>query len=193
VKEDKLFKSHYEPGLVRNNIQNVALRSYTHIQGLATDDPANSTEIIFTPRVEVDARMTSIFQLYGENKGMALTSIVSNMNKQRYLFLLDCGLACSEENEIELTRVLRDSIGVLPALYDGMILRTVNSYHVVGFIPLSLQDWVGHMAQSLLLKTSTGHPIADTRYIGHSLEREYGSLRISDYMNKPTPDFVCNI
>lgn len=187
----KLFHQYYEPKLEEIGIDNVVLRTYTHIKGLSTDDPNNSTELIFTPRQEVDERMNIIFSEIGEKKGIAITSIVSNNSSPRYLFLLDCSLKASPENEIELINVLKESFNLLPALKNGMVLRTKNSYHVIGFIPLSIEEWHAHMAQSLLLKTKNGDQIADVRYVGHSLERGYGSLRLSDYLGKPTPDFVC--
>ncbi len=193
MKGDRLFAEHYEPGLIRQKIANVVLRTYVHIRGLATDDPENSTEIIFTPRTEVSRRMDKTFASFGEDKGMAITSIVGIGPLQQYLFLLDCSLAVSDWNEWELINVLRRSVGLSTALRDGMVLRTKNSYHVVGFCPLSLEEWHRHMAQAILLKTSEGNPISDVRYIGHSLERGYGSLRMSDYQGKPTPDFICLI
>lgn len=188
---EKLFKNYYEPKLVENEIENIVLRTYTHIKGFSTDDPDNSTELIFTPRKEVDERLEDIFAVHGEDKGMAVTSIVSYKTEQRYLFLLDCALPVSENNEKELIKVLKDSVTVLPTLKNSMVLRTKNSYHIVGFIPLTKEDWQSHMAQAILLRNSLGEYIADIRYIGHSLERGYGSLRISDYLGKPTPDFIC--
>ena len=193
MKGEMLFRKYYEPGLIRQNIDNVVLRTYTHIQGFATDDPANSTKVIFTPRMEVDWRMNETFSIFGEDRGMAITSIVSVGALQRHLFLLDCALLISDDNERELLGVLRRSFEMLPALEDGMVLRTKNSYHIIGFRPLSLNEWHHHMAQAILLKTGSGNPIADVRYIGHSLEREYGSLRISDYLGKATPDFICRL
>ena len=46
--------------------------------------------------------MTEIFALTGKEKGMAITSLVSQKTKQKYLFLLDCSLLVSDENEREL-------------------------------------------------------------------------------------------
>lgn len=188
---EKLFKNYYEPKLVEQKIDNVVLRTYTHIKGLSTDDPDNSTELLFTPRSEVDERLEDIFSVHGENKGMAITSIVSHKTEQRYLFLLDCSLSVTDENEKELIEILKNSIDFLPALKSSMLLRTKNSYHLVCFVPLNKEDWQNHMAQAILLCNSKKEHIGDIRYIGHSLERGYGSLRISDYQGKPTPDFVC--
>jgi hypothetical protein len=47
------------------------------------------------------------------------------------------------------------------------------------------------MAEAILLRNKNGDSVGDVRYIGHSLERGYGSLRLSDYLGKPTPDFIC--
>lgn len=186
----KLFKDYYEPKLIENGIENVVLRTYKHIKGFATDDPSNSTELIFTPRKEVDQRMDTFVD---SNSGVAITSLVGVKTEQRYLFLLDCGLSVSTENERELIEILRNSRDSLPALGSGMILRTLNSYHVIGFVPLNKTDWQNHMAKAILLRTKNGEPIGDIRYIGHSLEREYGSLRLSDYLGKPTPEFICYV
>jgi len=187
----KLFQKYYEPKLIEQNVDNIVLRTYTHIQGLATDDPNNSTKLIYIPREELDKKMTQIFSQTGKERGMAITSLISQKTKQKYLFLLDCSLSVSDGNEKELISVLKKSSKLLPALKSGMVLRTKNSYHVIGFIPLSFDEWQKQMAQSILLRTKKGENIADIRYIGHSLERGYGSLRLSDYMNKPTPEFVC--
>jgi hypothetical protein len=188
---EKLFKNYYEPKLIEQGIENIVLRTYTHIKGLSTDDPDNSTELIFTPRNEVDKRLEDTFSIHGEDKGMAVTSIVSYKTEQKYLFLLDCSLAATEENEKELIDILKKSSDLLPALKSSMLLRTKNSYHLVCFVPLSKQDWQYHMAQAILLCNSKKEHLGDIRYIGHSLERNYGSLRISDYQGKPTPDFIC--
>jgi len=188
---EKLFQRYYEPKLIEQNVDNVVLRTYTHIKGLSTDDPNNSTELIFTTRKEVDKKMSRIFLKVGKEKGMAITSLISQKAKPKYLFLLDCSLPISNNNEKELISILKNSLNIFPALKSGMVLRTLNSYHVVGFIPLDFKEWQNHMAQAILLKTHKGEPVSDVRYIGHSLERGYGSLRLSDYLNKPTPDFVC--
>ncbi len=190
---DKLFKNYYEPKLIENNIENVVLRLYNHTQGSSADDPSNSTELVFTPRKEVDARLDDIFKVTSEDKGIAITSIISHNTEQKYLFLLDCSLEVNSHNEEDLIRTIKNSVANMPALRNAMLLRTKNSYHVVSFIPLSKSEWLSHMAQSILLVNSRGENIADIRYVGHSLERGYGSLRISDYGDKPTPDFVCYI
>ena len=191
MKGEKLFEEYYESKLVEQNIDNVVLRTYTHIKGLSTDDPDNSTELIFTPRKEVDRRLKNIFFKTGEEKGIGITSIVSVKAKQRFLFLLDCALLVSDQNEKELIQILKDSVEPMSGLRGGMVLRTLNSYHAVGFVPLNENDWQNHMAHAILLKTKNEEPVGDIRYIGHSLERGYGSLRISDYKGKPTPDFIC--
>lgn len=188
---EKLFKNYYEPKLIEQGIENIVLRTYTHIKGLSTDDPDNSTELVFTPRIEVDKRLEDIFYVNGENKGMAVTSLVSHKTEQKYLFLLDCSLSVSDENENELIEILKKSTNLLPALESSMLLRTKNSYHLVCFVPLNKEEWQNHMAQAILLCNSKKEHIGDVRYIGHSLERTYGSLRISDYQGKPTPDFIC--
>lgn len=190
MKGDKLFTERYEPGLIQNRVKNVVLRTYTHIKGLATDDPDNSTEIIYTPRTEVDQRMSGIHEIFGEDKGIAITSLVSVGTEQRHLFLLDCALPRDRyPNGRRLIAAIERNQRSFPGLRDGMVLRTQNSFHVVGFKPLTLNEWYRHMGQALLLKTDDGQPIADVRYVGHSLERGYGSLRLSDYQGKPTPDF----
>ncbi len=122
---------------------------------------------------------------------MAVTSLISAKTKPKFLFLLDCSIEVSGENEKELIESLAGAKSRMKGLGICMLLRTLNSYHVVGFVPLSSDEWHEHMVQAILLKNSKGQPFADIRYIGHSLERGYGSLRISDYLGKPTPDFIC--
>ncbi len=190
MKGQKLFREYYEPKLIEQGIDNVVLRTYTHIKGFATDDPDNSTQLLFTPRAEVDERMDVLFAGMGESRGMAITSLVSVKATPKYLFLLDCSLAISEEHERGLINTLRSSTHLFPALRSGMVLRTRNSYHVIGFVPLTLHEWNTHMGQAILLRTAQKEVVADIRYVGHSLERGYGSLRLSDYQGKPTPDFV---
>jgi len=189
---EKIFQKYYEPKLIKQEIANVVLRTYIHIKG-STGDMANYGEVIFTPRNEVDKRLNDLFAKTGTQKGISITSLVSHKHTQKYLFLLDYSLSVSKKNETELIRVLTNSTGILPALKKGMILKTKNSYHVVGFIPLEKDVWHKHMAEAILLRTSKGEDISDIRYIGHSLERGYGCLRVSDYEDKPTPDFVCYI
>lgn len=193
MKGDKLFTEHYEPRLLAQGIENVVLRQYTHVQGFATDDPVNSTRLIFTPRSEVDARLEALSVLCGTEFGVSITSLVSHKTEQKWLFLLDCSLSVSQKHERELFEALKGSQHALPALKHGMLLRTANSYHVVGFVPLLKDEWQRHMAQAILLRTKEGSVIADVRYVGHCLERSYGSLRLTDYLGKPTPDFVCDI
>lgn len=191
MRGEKLFKKHYEPRLIENGVDNVVLRAYTHIQGLHTDDPENSTELIFSPTKEVDERLNDIFYHNGTQQGVAITSIISVDAKERRLFLLDCGLPITSENEEELTSLL--SSKPLKALEKNMLLRTQNSYHIIGFVPLSIEEWHEHMAQAILMRTASGNTVSDIRYIGHSLERGYGSLRLTDYKGKPTPDFIYSV
>ncbi|MBX4212446.1 hypothetical protein KW787_03280 [Candidatus Pacearchaeota archaeon] len=190
-RDHKLFLNHYEPGLTRNNLVNVVLRIYSHIKGLETDDPENSTELIFTPRSEVDQKLDKISELFREDRGIAITSLVGRSAELKHLFLLDCKLEASVENDSKVVEAFRCSKG-FTALSDGMILKTQNSYHIAGFVPLEFNKWIDHMGSALLLRTADGIPIADHRYIGHSLKRGYGSLRISDYQGKPLPIFLAH-
>ncbi|MFM2357702.1 MAG: hypothetical protein RJA61_439 [Candidatus Parcubacteria bacterium] len=191
MKREKIFKKYYESKLAEQEINNVVLVTYIHTKGLMMDDINNSRELIFTPLTEVDNRIKNIFSNTGEKRGISISSLISHKNEQKYLFLLDCKLPISDKNEKELVLSIHKSKHLLPALKNGMILRTQNSYHVVGFIPLSKEEWQKHMAYAILLRTNTDEDIADMRYIGHSLERGFGCLRVSDYEEKPTPDFVC--
>lgn len=188
---EKIFEKYYEPKLIEHDIDNIVLVTYAHTKGLMTDDPKKPREVIFTPRKEVDKRIGDIFSKTKETRGISISSLISHNNRQKFLFLLDCSIPVSKKNEKELLETLKKSTDILYALKDGMILRTKNSYHVVGFIPLTRDEWQKHMAYAILLRTSKDQDIADVRYIGHSLERGYGCLRISDFENKPTPDFVC--
>lgn len=191
MRSEKIFQKYYEPKLIEHDIDNVVLVTYAHTKGLMIDDPKKPREIIFTPRTETDKRIEDIFSKTKESRGISISSLISHNTQQKYLFLLDCSIPVSKKNEKELIASLEKSIDFLYALKDGMLLQTANSYHIVGFIPLSKDEWQKHMAYAILLRTSKGEDIADIRYIGHSLERGYGCLRISDYENKPTPDFVC--
>jgi hypothetical protein len=193
MKDDKLFVERYEPRLKRQSIGNVVLRVYEHTPGVVPDDPEHSTKIIYTPRDEVDGRMTDLYSVSGEGRGIAITSLVSARAQQMHLFLLDCALPVATANTLKLVKVLRAAKNSMAALSDSMLLKTQNSYHVAGFLPLYQWEWAEHMGRALLLRTSDGQQVADVRYVGHSLDRGYGSLRISDYMGKPTPDFVCDI
>ncbi|MEQ1561712.1 MAG: hypothetical protein ABL899_03275 [Nitrospira sp.] len=188
-----LFKNYYEPKLLEQGVDNIVLRTYTHIKGFSTDDPNNSTELIFTPQKEVSRRINDIFSKTKLEKGVAITSIVSFKTSQKFLFLLDCGISVSDKNEKELISIIKKSKKKMKGLKRAMVLRTLNSYHVVGFVPLSFEEWQNHMAEAILLRNKKGESVGDIRYIGHSLERGYGSLRLSDYLGKPTPEFVCYI
>jgi hypothetical protein len=99
-----LFRDYYGPKLFEQGIHNVVLRTYTHIKGFSTDDPNNSTELIFTPRKEVSDRLDDIFSKAKGNRGIAITSFVSKGASQRFLFLLDCGIPVSNKNEKETER-----------------------------------------------------------------------------------------
>lgn len=193
MKGDKLFKKYYEPKLAEQGIDNIVLRTYKHIKGFETDDPENSTSLIFSPRKEVDKRLEDIFSKEEQDRGIAVTSIVSFETEERLLFLLDCSLPISKDNEKQLIELLKSGKKFLPGLESGMILRTLNSFHVVGFSPLRKEEWYDHMGRVILMRVKSGEPVGDIRYIGHSIERGYGSLRITDYLNKPTPDFICYI
>ena len=121
MKGDRLFTEHYEPRLLKQGIENVVLRQYTHVIGFATDDPENSTRLIFTPRKEVDGRLDSLAQLYGEEFGVSITSLVSHRTEQKWLFLLDCGISVSRKHERELLETLRAREQSLPALRGGIV------------------------------------------------------------------------
>jgi hypothetical protein len=191
MRSDKLFKEYYEPKLTQHNVNNVVLRTYEHLSGQNLDDPKKETELVFSLREEVDTRLDKIFSEYENKKGIAISSIVGVGTEQKYLLLLDCGLNISDENQKSIIENLKNISKVSPEFTDSMILKTKNSYHIVCFTPLTKEKWVELMGQSLLLRNTDNEFVVDVRYAGHSLVRGYGSLRINDYEDKETPDFVC--
>ncbi len=190
MSDTNLFKEYYIPNLLAEDISNIVLRKYFHVKGVQADAPLDSTTLIFTPLSESATRVTRLAPQDDGAHGIALTSIISIGSEVKQLFLLDCGIPISCTNEVELLQLLDASRGIFPALKKGMLLRTKNSYHVVGFTPLSKEEWLKHMTSAIILCTKSGASVADARYVARSLARGYGSLRISSYEDKIEPEFV---
>jgi len=192
MKGEKIFREYYAPQLSAKYVDNVVLRVYDYIPELPMKEQIDGhATLIFSPLGEVEERIEKIFTETGESRGIGLTSIVSVRSMQKFLFLLDCSLPVCDESEEELLKIFRNSDDILPGVKSGMALRTKNSYHIAGFVPLDRQSWYEHMAHAILLKTEKGAPVADTRAVGYNISRGYGTLRINDYKEKPTPDFIC--
>ena len=188
---ESIFKKHYLPGLKRHGVENVIL---CHISDVGYPlSEADTGELLFMPLPEACWKIERFFSEERPDSALTLTSILSTGRRLRYLFLVDFFLPVSRANESELVEILHDARWALPALQDGMVLRTQRSYHAVGFTPLSRDEWERHMHTMLLLRTRKGERFVDESYMDLSLRRGYGSLRITDYVAKGVPEFMCTL
>jgi hypothetical protein len=100
-----------------------------------------------------------------------------------HLPLLDFRLPISEGN-VRLVRAAAESLG----LEHGAICASGRSYHVYGFIVLSVEQWRDLMTRALLLA-----PLVDTRFIAHRMLAKRGVLRVSTCREKPTEPTVVEL
>lgn len=187
---EKIFRDNYLPPLEKMGITEMTIRDYAHTSGTVADDPSGTLMFRHVPLRDVDETITQLFQKHGgDNRGIAITSCVRTENGPKRLLLLDFALAVTLKNEQAIYHALRECAAESEAYKNSALMRTTSSYHLVGFTPLRYNAWVRAMGTALLLG---GHelPMIDTRYIGHSLMRGYGSLRVSDMGTKETPTLI---
>ncbi len=193
MKPEDLFREYYLSNLLKNGVDNLVFRKYSHSIGANIDNPKDKTNLIFSNIILINEVLSKLFLTDDSTYGIAITSIVTHKTEIKFLFLLDCSLSISNENEKEVINIINKFKTNLKAFTNAMLIKTDKSYHIASFVPLSIEEWRYHMAQALLMQTSRGENIADIRYVGHSLERDYGSLRFSAYEDKKVPEFICYI
>lgn len=96
----------------------------------------------------------------------------------QHLLLLDFAIPCSTQAQDELVGYLQE------CGWRGWLLESGASYHFIGATPMDPPAWRREMARALLI------PGIDVRYMGHSLHREQGAVRLTACPLKPTVPFV---
>lgn len=187
---EKIFLDYFFSPLKKEGVAEMTLRDYKHEQDRSVDDPSGTLTFRHVPLREVDATIDELFKCHdeGEDRGIAITSCVRTEIGLRRLLLIDFAIGVTLKNEHALYRALRAS-AMFPGYKNGALMRTTNSYHFIGFTPLRYNAWVRAMGHGLLLG-GRDQPLVDMRYIGHSLHRGYGALRVSDMGTKETPTLV---
>ena len=97
------------------------------------------------------------------------------------LLLLDFAVPCSPEAQTETAACLR-ACG-----WRGWLLCSGASYHFIGRDLMGFGEWTKAMAQALLI------PGIDVRYMGHSLHRSSGAMRLTTCPLKPTESYVVEV
>lgn len=177
---EKMFIEHFFVNLRSKGVTSLVLRSYRHDPGHSKDDPNKSVALFPATLDNVSGMHGRIFQECPNADRIAVTSLVRVDAKQRRLLLLDFAIPISFHNEVLVRTALRKAQKDFPKIFAcGTLMRTANSYHYVGLTPLSHHLWQKGMGLSLLFG---GHDtqLIDVRYIGHSLMRGYGALRVCD-------------
>ncbi len=145
------------------------------------EDPLGAVELINFPVADISTIGTWIDNKYRDGWLVALTSLFKNAKETLYLPVMDFSLPISRESEALLRERMTGVFDLYDNLGRGVLIETNNSYHFMGDTLLTEKQWIVFCANMLLLKhSSETRDIADTRYIGHSLERMYTCIRISE-------------
>lgn len=177
---DKMFIEHFFVNLRSKGVTSLVLRSYRHDKGHAHDDPNKNVALYSVALDRARNAITRIFEERPNADRIAVTSLVTIGTRRQRLLFLDFAISISFEHERLVRTALAAMKADFPKLYGtGVLMRTKNSYHYVGLTPLTLSEWRKAMGLSLLLG-GHDHTLIDARYIGHSLLRNYGALRVCD-------------
>lgn len=138
-------------------------------------------------------------------KCLAIRSrVTTSANEQRYIPMLDFACEKSTASCSFLASLLhrinrQKEVGI----EGGFLLETTNSYHYYGRTILPFDRWTKFIGFSLLLHPPTHYlnfamgrnvsSVIDTRFLGHSLLAQQGSLRISADPNGHLPKVVAVI
>lgn len=187
---NQLFEKTYLPRLEKIGVETISFRIYSHEHGrpLKEDDAT----IVETPLSQSLIKLQQIIVNKRDNESVALTSKIRIKNKTKNLLFLDC--AISNKPDIQhnfLDGIYHQQIKV--NLKSAVLIETPESFHIACFLPLSENDWLRAMYQTLLERNEKKETIFDIRYIAHSLLRKYGSLRVTENMGKSIPKFITNL
>ena len=116
-----------------------------------------------------------------EGFAVGLTSIVMTERGIQYLLMLDYSLAPAPENEEELAAKLStfNASGDVNYRMEGYLIQSNRSYHYIGKYVTTEENFINFLGSALLFRHTdqTGF-VVDDRWIGHSLKKKFGTVRL---------------
>lgn len=112
---------------------------------------------------------------------VGLTSIVMTSSGIQYLLMLDYSIEHDPkiEEELFLKLNLFNKSGDVEYRMDGYLIKTNKSYHYLGKYITSEESFVNFLGSALLFRhADQSFFIVDDRWLGHSLKKKFGTIRI---------------
>lgn len=168
--------------IVRKNPEasHFLLRTYTHTLG-SISDPKGTFDYEWITADAVGGLSERVAKHEREGKHTGLANVVMTDKGIRYLLMLDFSIPVSSEAEQELLGKISDfnESGDASYFMEGYLLQTKNSYHYLGTLLTTEENFRNFLGSSLLFRHG-GEAcfVVDDRWLGHSLKKGFGTIRI---------------
>ena len=161
-------------------LTHVMLRYYTHELG-SIHDPKDTFDYEWISVSSLDTVAARIAECDASGTSIGLTNLVMTDRGLRYLLMLDYSIAISQNAEDEVCEKLSRFIAAhdVPYRMEGYLLQTNSSYHYIGLHLTTEEHFRNFLGSALLFrgKEDTGG-VVDDRWLGHSLKKGFGTIRI---------------
>lgn len=166
---------------INPSITHFQLRLYKHTIGQGIESFKVDSEYHTVSITDLE-KVASIIQSF-EDKGwmVGLTSKVITTSGTQHLLMLDFSIPISKESEnqiIEKMEIFNKS-GDISYKLDGYLIQTTNSYHYLGKHITGEHNFIHFLGSSLLFRhADQSYFVVDDRWLGYSLKRNFGTIRI---------------
>jgi hypothetical protein len=158
-------------------------------------DSDDSVEYHFLKKTEIAHVFDRIEAYEAAGWTVGLTSLVMTQNGMKHLLMLDFSIPLSKEAEENLSERIKifNQSGDVDYRMDGFLIRTNVSYHYLGAYVTSEESLLNFFGSSLLFRHSneTGF-VTDDRWLGRSIKRKFGVLRLGK-KNDVYPELIREI
>lgn len=144
---------------------------------------------------QLDAIQSFITSVEKDGWMVGLASTVMTSNGISHLLMLDFSIPVSEESKEQLAWRLEtfNKSGDVSYKLDGYLIQTGNSYHYLGKYIANESDFINFLGSSLLFRhADQNHFVVDDRWLGYTLKRNFGTIRIGK-KNGEYPIIICEI
>ena len=121
---------------------------------------------------------------------IGLTSMVMTEKGIQSLLMLDYSLPQSTKAEKEISEKISiyNQSGDAPYRMEGFLIRTNDSYHYLGKHITSKENFIHFLGSALLFRENNQtNFVVDDRWLGHSLKKGFGTIRIGKKDGKEFP------
>lgn len=175
----KTYELLSEIATLNPTITHFSLRLYHAKTSLADTTDVDFKYEWFTVAQVPDIR--AMIQTY-ENQGwsVGLTSMVMTADGIQHLLMID--FLADHDTAVEGDLIWKLSTfnqsGDVPYKIDGYLIKTNNSYHYLGKYITSQENFINFLGSALLFRHSGEHYVIDDIWLGRSVKRRFGAIRL---------------